>query len=127
MKIESEEQLRAALDRVSFRPSCLDMGWQWRVLTVLPAEHYEENGDGWLISCSFQRPDTQTGAIGRGSGRWEFVARFSTISAVVKTAWVCVEKVVYHELLEAFCFDGNRVFDPHKSVFELAMPRKNGG
>lgn len=116
-KILTYTQVSVVLDKINFRHSCVDMGWEWTIESVpIPGSTQPK---GWLICCSFQRPDTETGKIGRGFGRKEFVAWGSTVSGVVKTAWVCVEKTVYHELMEAFQFQGVRVFDPHRSVYAL--------
>lgn len=68
---------------------------------------------GWLIRCSFQRPDRETGAVGQGFGRWWFVAEGTTVSGIVKTMYAAAKLIVEHELLEAFRFDGCRPFDPH--------------
>lgn len=110
------------LNHISFRPSCVDMGWEWETTEVLANGSHEIKG--WLVRVSFQRPDTDTGIMGRGYGRWELVEVGTTVSGAVKTAWLLCELIVRHELMEAFCFDGARVFDPHKSVGLLtANPR----
>lgn len=127
-RISSEAELIAALGRISFKPSCIDMGWNWRIQAVHEADprpHWSEMVlKGWLLQCSFQRPDTVTGKIETGYGRQEFLVLSATESAVVKTAWVCIQMTVHHELMESFCFDGKRLFDPHKTVEQLtADPR----
>jgi hypothetical protein len=44
----------------------------------------------------------------------------ATLSGVVKTAWLLVELMVRHELMEGFRFDDSRIFNPHNSVLDLA-------
>lgn len=117
-RIRTQGELwRHVLDRVSFRPSCLDMGWRWETTEVLANGTHEVKG--WLVRVGFQRPDTDNGEMDCGYGRWELVEKGATVSGAVKTAWLLCELVVRHELMEAFCFDGKRVFDPHKSVEQL--------
>lgn len=129
-RIKNLEQLERGLGRIKFRPSCIDMGWKWRIEDVYGLTGADAEGKpdftqiGWHISASFKRPDTDTGKTGIGYGRREFVEFGASISALVKTAWVCINMTINHEQLEGFCFDGERVFDPHKSVYELATPRK---
>src|SRR4051812_14060619 len=117
--IRTTVELRAALQRVSFAPSCVNMGWAWEA-EELPRP--DGSLKGWLVNTTFQRPDTDSGAVGTGRGRQEFVAVGTSVSGVVKTAWLLAELIVRHELMEAFLFDGNRVFDPHKTVEELSRP-----
>lgn len=82
---------------------------------------------GWRIRFSFVRPDTTTGEMARGHGRWEFVDIETSESTVVKTCWLLLELLVRHELMEAFHYGGVRVFDPHRSIDDLALPKKLRG
>ena len=116
MNAKSVHDIDEMLKRISFKPSCIDMGWNWKIETVHHHAWHEDEVKGWLIQCSFQRPDTDTGIVDTGYGRKEFVAFDATESAVIKTAWVCVQMTVHHELMESFCYDGARLFDPHKTV-----------
>jgi hypothetical protein len=90
---------------------------------VCEAEGGGDNTVGFLIRCGFWRPDTNTGVMGEGFGRWNFVPKGSSVDAVVKTAYVAIKLVVEHEMMEAFEFDGVKVFDPHKSLQDLAFPK----
>lgn len=119
-RVETQAQLRAVLDRITFAPSCVNMGWQWQIeeLRVAPDGRLR----GWLVNTTFRRPDTNTGEIGTGSGRQELIAVGATESAIVKTAWLLAELIVRHELMEAFLYKGVRIFNPHHTVEELAMP-----
>jgi hypothetical protein len=114
VRIENEATLRHVLDGITFAPSCLDMGWAWQIEAI--------PGRGWFVNTTFRRPDSYTGEIGTGSGRKEFVAIGATESSVVKTAWLLAELIVRHELMEAFLYRGVRIFDPHRTVDELALP-----
>jgi hypothetical protein len=119
--IQSEAQLRAVLDQITFAPSCVSMDWQWQI-----EELRLQSGElrGWLVNTTFRRPDTHTGEIGIGAGRQELIAYAASESAVVKTCWLLAELIVRHELMEAFLYRGVRIFNPHHSVDELSMPEK---
>lgn len=119
--VENQAQLRAVLDQISFAPSCVNMGWQWQVEELrLPSGELR----GWLVNTTFRRPDTHTGEVGVGAGRQELITRGASESAVVKTCWLLAELIVRHELMEAFLYQGVRIFDPHHSVADLSMPAK---
>jgi hypothetical protein len=120
-RIESQEQLRAVLDQITFAPSCVDMGWQWQIEELRLADGRLR---GWLVNTTFRRPDTHTGEIGIGSGRQELVAFGASESGVVKTAWLLAELIVRHELMEAFLYQGVRIFNPHHTVEELSLPAR---
>lgn len=113
--IRNEQTLRAVMSQVAFAPSCLDMGWDWDVTPTTSAE----GPSGWFIRCSFQRPDTDTGQVGRGFGRWWIIESGTTVGGVVKTMWAACKMIVEHELHEAFLYRGARVFDPHADVDRL--------
>ena len=119
--IQSDAQLRAVLDQISFAPSCVSMGWQWQI-----EELRLQSGDlrGWLVNTTFRRPDTHTGEIGIGAGARGSIAVGASESAVVKTCWLLAELIVRHELMEAFLYRDVRIFNPHHSVDELSMPTK---
>jgi hypothetical protein len=62
----NKEIIEEILLKISMAPSCLDMGWCWRVTEL--GEY------GNTFALSFQRPDTITGEIGTGYGReWLFI------------------------------------------------------
>jgi len=126
--VETEAQLRAVLDRISFAPSCVNMGWQWQIEELYTATArragWSSSLRGWLVNTTFRRPDTHTGEDGFGAGRQELIAFGASESAVVKTCWLLAELIVRHELMEAFLYQGVRIFDPHHSVAELSMPAK---
>jgi hypothetical protein len=115
----SGTDVRRVLDAVTFAPSGVNldkMDLRWEI-----------DGDcteprGWLIRLTFLRPDTLTGKVGRGSGRWEFIERGATESGVVKTCWLLLELLVRHELMEAFHYKEIRLFDPHRTVADLSVP-----
>lgn len=120
MDINSLQQLRQVLSKVTFAASCVDLDWQWDVETI-----YNRDGTvkGWFVNTSFMRPDTETGAVGRGQGRQEYIKLGTSESGVVKTCWLLAELIVRHELMEAFLYDGVKIFNPHHSVEELALPQ----
>ncbi len=117
-RIDTEEQLNYVISRISFKNTVLDFNWKFNVRPF-----YEKDSEGWLIHATFERPDTDTGAIGTGRGRDEIIFRGSTESCVVKTCWVLVEMLVKHELMEGFRYQDYRIFDPHHSVYDLMAHR----
>lgn len=116
-KITTTKQLRETVAQVSFERSCLDMGWEWQIAAVFcddPAP-----SAGWLIRCSFQRPERDTGIVARGFGRWWFIEGGATVSGVQKTMFAAAKMIADHELMEAFKVDGLRPFDPHRTIRDL--------
>lgn len=142
-RVNTTDELRAVLDRVRFENSVMNFGWRFEVQPVtvryegtatffdatqnrsVTADSPERRG--WLLWASFQRPDTVTGEVSRGRGRDEVVWEGWTESAVVKTAWVVVNMLVTHELMEGIQYDGHRFFDPHNSVHELNYLQRRKG
>lgn len=118
--MKSINEIFEVIKRITFAPSNLDMGWEWQ---VKKAEIKEEDGtlleSGFAIRCSFKRPDTNTGIIDTGFGRWYLMSEDVSVDGVVKTAWMCAEQIIKHELMEAYLFDNKRIFDPHKSLKDL--------
>ena len=109
--------IQRILLNITWKPSNVDMDWKWEVKKLISEPNFDE---GTLIRTTFKRPDTHTGEIGVGYGRWMYVPPNVTEDGVVKTAWLCAELIVRHELMESFLFDGNKIFDPHKSIKDLS-------
>lgn len=135
----TRRELQDILDNITFGPSGVmlhKMDLRWEVEDLVQRAHtlrgpaIDDEGRtaieplGWRIRFSFLRPDTVTGKVGRGFGRWEFVDIEAGESTIVKTCWLLLELLVRHELMEAFQYKGVRLFDPHRSVDELALPGK---
>jgi hypothetical protein len=83
-EITSIERLREAIAQVSFERSCLDMGWQWEIASGEKTEGTDPCRagictEGWLVRCSFQRPERDSGEVGRGFGRWWWIDPHRTI------------------------------------------------
>lgn len=106
------------LSNISMAPSCLDMGWEWKVKQL--------GVHGFVFSLSFQRPDTNTGLVDRGWGRDWYVPEDATEKFVVMTSLLAIELIVRHEYMEAFHYKNARLVDPHKSLSELAHPQTLG-
>lgn len=116
--VSDKESLEHILSKISFAPSCIDLGYKY---------HIEEVGDiGFLISFSFFRPDTHTGEMGEGFGREWFIRKNSTEKFVVMTAKLAIDLIITHEILESFHYYNTRLIDPHKSLENLAYPEKLG-
>lgn len=124
--IETTDDLEDVLSRISFKNTILDFKWkfEYKFMFSVPTEVNSNNNSGWLLWCSFERPDTLTGKIGRGRGRDEIIWKGSSLSSVVKTAWLLVKILIDHEMLEGFRFDGERIFNPHNSVLDLVDLQK---
>lgn len=110
-ELQHTGDVEEVLSRISGAPSCLSLGWEHEVSSNC--------GEGWLIRTSFLRPDTVTGEISRGYGRWWHVPFGVKASGVVKTVYAAMKLILEHELMESFLYDGVRIFDPHRTVDEL--------
>ena len=115
VQIRNLVMLKAALSLITFKNTVLDFKWEFEV-----EETNIRGRTAWLVRVSFERPDTITGEIGRGRGRDEIVYEGTTVSGAVKTAWLLVELMVRHELMEGFRWCDKRIFNPHNSVIDLA-------
>ena len=118
MKIE---EIKEVLNKIKFAPSNLDMGWKW---DIKPTKIFDTDNTilekGYSIRTTFMRPDINTSEIEKGYGRWMYIPDNISQDGIVKTAWVCSELIVKHELMEAFLYNNNRIFDPHKSIKDLS-------
>jgi len=123
--MNKDEIERILEEEVHFHPSCIDMGWKWEVKEAFVAPEYipthadDFESFGWFIRTTFQRPDTNSGEIGKGFGRWWHVAKDVSYSGLVKTAYKACALILEHELMEAFHVQGRRIFDPHHAVEDL--------
>lgn len=121
--IRTREDMNEVLGGVTFAPSCVDMAWEWEVVDAIGMV---PPMGGYLIRCSFQRPDRTTGVVGRGFGRWWFVREGESESGLVKTAYSAAKMNIEHELMEAFRYKGVRIFDPHHTVEQLGLAAWGG-
>lgn len=119
------EDVKLYVSRVSSGPSGIRMSsdGDYR-FEVKELKHEDPTINGFLIRVGFWRPDANSGAMGEGFGRWMHVPATSDEGGVVKTAYVCIDLVVRHEMMEAFLYQGTRIFDPHKGINDLAHPNK---
>lgn len=117
--VKTDLELNDVLREITFVNTVLDFKWAFEYKSVTICEGPIDK-QAWLLWVTFERPDTITGAFSRGRGRDEIVWKGATVSAVVKTAWVLVELMVRHELMEGFRWRNTRIFNPHNSVFDLA-------
>lgn len=117
------ERVQTILDKLNSAPSGIrmstDKDYRFEVAEV---KHEHPSLDGFAIRCGFWRPDTTTGEMGEGFGRWNLVPRNGSVKAVVMTAFVAIKLVVEHEMMEAFELNGVKLLNPHKSLTELAFP-----
>jgi hypothetical protein len=111
------------LCEISFFPSAVAESAKTYTFEAKEITTGDEEIDGFLVRCGFTRPDTQTGEIGKGYGRWNHVPKSTTIKGIVMTAYVAYKLVVEHEMMESFAFHGVRLLDPHKSIQELSYPK----
>ena len=117
------QDVKTILGRLKSAPSGIRMSTErdYR-FEVIELVHENPTVDGFLIRCGFWRPDTTTGEMGEGFGRWNHVPRAASETAVVMTGWVAIKLVVEHESMEAFEYLGVKVLNPHKNVDQLAFP-----
>ena len=114
-KTLSLEDVKKILDSIIFaKHSCIDMGWRFRA---------SELEGRFIIQTSFQRKDINSGELGTGWGRENVTpVEEATEMSIVMTAWMAIETVVKHELMEGFEYKGVKLLNPHKSINELAYP-----
>jgi len=120
------------LNNIDFKHSCVDMGWKWKAEEIDGTTSYidtygkmkKKNRKGFLICCSFQRPDINTGAIGTGYGRWMWVNKDVDETRLIMTATICVDLIVKHEIMEAMLYKKATILNPHKNIKELVYPQK---
>lgn len=119
-KITTTEQLADTLAQVTMVNTVLDFKWQFGHEPFTIGER-----TGWLVHVSFERPDSYSKEVGRGRGRDEIIWSGTSLSGVVKTAWLLVELMVRHELMEGFRWRNRRIFNPHHTVEQLASIRQD--
>lgn len=120
MNIEKAKKILSNIKIAKY--SCLDMNYQFQIKEV---DEVEAHAGFYFIRTSFQRKDINTGELGTGWGRWNTTpVSGATETSIVMTAWVCVEQVVKHELLEGFEYLNKKVFNPHKTIKQLIYPEK---
>ncbi len=119
------QRINGILSNLKSAPSGIQMSsdndYRFEVEEII---HQNPTVDGFLIRCGFWRPDTLTGEMGEGFGRWNHVPRNGSVKAVVLTAFVAIKLVVEHEMLESFEYGGVKILNPHKSLQELAFPKE---
>lgn len=114
----TREEIESQLARVTLAPTVLFDEWRFeavpaKVEILLPPDFY---WTGWFIRLAFRRPDTQTGTVDWGYGRWEWVSDDATPDSVLKTGYLLFDLIVRHEMMEAYLVDSARVFNPHRSL-----------
>ena len=124
-KLLTTERVEKILSHLKSAPSGIrmssDKDYRFEVKEI---SHEDSSIDGFLIRCGFWRPDTLTGEMGEGFGRWNHVPRNGSAKAVVLTAFVAIKLVVEHEMMESFEYKNVKLFNPHKHLEELALPKK---
>ena len=122
-KLLTTERVEKILSSLKSAPSGIrmstDRDYRFEVKEIF---HEDSSVDGFLIRCGFWRPDTLTGEMGEGFGRWNHVPRNGSVKAVVLTAFVAIKLVVEHEMMESFEYKSVKLFNPHKHLEELAYP-----
>jgi len=113
------DRLKSDLARISFKPSCLDFGWGWKIEFLFNAQGRATH---FMLYSGFKRPDTHTGEISTGYGRgWPIPIEY-TEKGLFMTCHMAIKQIIEHEYLEAFCVDDCRVFDPHNTMEDLMFP-----
>lgn len=111
-------EVKELLNRIRFSPSNINMDLDWDVKpTKISNESDIVIEKGYSIRTTFTRPSGND--IERGYGRWLYVPENASVDNIIKTAWLCLEIITKHELMNAFLYDDSKVFDPLKTVAEL--------
>lgn len=118
-QIKTTEVLKSILDNVTMKNTSLLRKWWFEV-----SHCGDRENPGWFVTLNFERPDTQTGKMGIGKGRAEFIRFGSFETGAVKTAWLLFELLIRHELMEAVRYNNCRIFNPHHTVSELMTLEK---
>jgi hypothetical protein len=131
--VTTDEQLEEVLGDITFVNTVIDFHWKFEYKPCI-VQFFEpgtnrggvmRSRNGWTVQCSFKRPDTDTGEIGIGRGREELIWQGTTISGVVKTAWLLIDLVLYHEAMEGYRWKNKRIFNPHHSVYDLTAAQRS--
>jgi len=123
-------ELMTIIENIDFVDSCVDFKWRFEIEEVwsLDPASFKAGKEpvfkGWHVNTVFNRPDTNTGEIGEGPSRKEFIPAGSTASGVFKTCYLLVFLTTWHEIMESMIYKGFRPFDPHNSVDELVSIQK---
>lgn len=118
LRIDTFCELERTLQSVTFGPSAINYTWRFE---IVPSE--TAIGPGWFVRIAFFRKDAVDGVNREGYGRYEFIQKGATQSAVVKTSFLLHRLIVEHEIMEAFLFRHYRPFNPHHLVKELCLIR----
>jgi len=123
IQVFDEATLRDVISKIStVNSSVFVCNWRYEWFAV---EAQGQLKAGWMVRLAFERPDTETGIMGWGYGRYEHIAQGAWESGVVKTCWLLLELMVRHELMEAYRYEKARIFNPHHGVLELATLEKD--
>ena len=75
---------------------------------------------GFMVHVEFLRPDTNTGNMGTGQSREEYVWDGADEDSIIKTVYVCIRLTEEHEAMESMkvLVDDKwiRVFNPHRTM-----------
>lgn len=124
MYLVDKSMIEGMLSGISMRGTRFEeWDFEWEVRG--PLDMMDWNDEGFLIRCSFERPDAETGEMARGWGRGWWIGQHSSPEQVVFTAWLAIKQIVDHELHESFVVNVKgeqvRLLDPHKSLADLAV------
>jgi hypothetical protein len=102
--------IRESLAAVSYKP-----GW------LLSVKIDRARGDSVYLQWSFDAPCAKTGDVLPQMGRKWYLSPHMTISELVGTAFKAAIAAEEHECRELFRWNGKRIFNPHISVYALAL------
>ncbi len=119
------DEVRGILSRVTFPPSSVNLDWAWKVKRAVfladlldDDDERDTSGGFFLLRVSFCRLDRSPPYESKasGCGRWWQLDEGSDEIGVINTAYLACKRILEHELLEAFHYEGVRLFDPHHTV-----------
>ena len=113
-------KVKEVLSNISFLPSSIEVGNNWDIKST---RILDDSGvvleKGYSIRTTYLRPEINGNEVERGYGRWMYVSENSSIDNLVKTAWLCVDILIKHELMESFLYNQHKIFDPNRLVSKL--------
>lgn len=128
-KCWDKDDVISILNQITFKKSCVNFDWTPHVEQVYKRSSPSYSGEeldydiaGWLVNTTFNRPDIDSGQIGKGPSRQMFVPCGATETSLFFSYWIAVEKTTIHELMEAIQFKGISVLNPHHTLDELSLP-----
>lgn len=83
--------------------------------------HVQNKGDGFLLQVSFMAPDSSNGKVAVQKSRKWYISSHSCRNEVIRTVYKAIVAAEEHERDENFKYKDVAVFDPHRSLDDVAI------